>query len=76
MSTWVITLVVVVVVGIALVAVVVASRARKRREASGGIGLPPIGALTGDEPLTGPATSDPQPEERLTREPAHHAEPR
>ena len=76
MSTWVITLIVVVVVGIALVVAVLASRARKRREASGAIGLPPIGALSGDGPLTGPPGSDVQPEERLTRESAHHAEPR
>jgi len=75
MSTWVITLVVVVVVPIGLVVVVRTSQARKRRGASGGIGLPPIGALTGDEPLTGPAGPDSQPAERLTREAAHHAEP-
>lgn len=51
MSTWLITLIVVVVLAAVLVAFTASSRARKRREA-GAIGLPPVGALTSDEPIS------------------------
>lgn len=71
MSTWLITLIVAVVV-IALVMLAVVSQARKRREASSGIGLPPIGALSVDEPPGAQVESDPHLEEHPGRETAGH----
>lgn len=75
MSTWLIALIVpVVVIGLVMLAVV--SRARKRREASSGIGLSPIGALSVDEPPAAQAESDPHLEEHPGRETAGQPGPR
>ena len=67
MSTWVITLIVVVVVGLGLVWLTLASRARRRRGASGAIGLPPIGALSGVGTAPTPVEPEREPEEEQSR---------
>jgi len=56
METWLIVLIVAGIVAIAVVAIG-AVRARKRRESSGSIGLPPLGAVSADGPITNEAAS-------------------
>lgn len=54
METWLIVLIVAGIVAIAVVAIGVI-RARKRRQSSASIGLPPLGAVSADGPITNEA---------------------
>lgn len=65
MNPWLIVLIVVVVVGLALLALLI--RSRKRRETSGAIGLPPIGAITQDDPGKAPKGPEGSPRPETAR---------
>jgi hypothetical protein len=56
MEAWLIVLIVVGIVAIAVVAIGVV-RTRKRRQSSASIGLPPLGAVSADGPITNEAAS-------------------
>jgi hypothetical protein len=55
METWLIVLIVAGIVAIAVVAIGALIRARKRRQSSASIGLPPLGAVSADGPITSEA---------------------
>lgn len=61
MNTWKIVLIVVLVVVAVVIARAALRRGRTRRASSSGIGLPPLGALSVDDPHSGRSESGPQP---------------
>ena len=68
METWLIVLIVAGIVAIAVVAIGAVTRARKRRQSSASIGLPPLGAVSADGPITNEdASRTPQPSETANR---------
>lgn len=71
MSTGTTVLIVAVIVVIAIVALVAALRARKNRQASSGIGLPALGALSIEEPSSGTADPDPRVQKHSSSDPVN-----